>query len=127
MRIVFTNAFKSHAPQQGGVALESVRSVPPVRQTIPMGEDFIRWLEPRFLVLRGWFPAPGVSFGVAFGFTIGVSLRAGAFVVAPERNATEILHELRENIASVFLPRPLVLVSEIPRSVSGKVLFAGGD
>lgn len=50
--------------------------------------------------------------------------RLTAFVVAPERNAKEILHELRQNIASVFLPRPLVLVSEIPRSVSGKVLFA---
>ena len=49
---------------------------------------------------------------------------AKAFVVAPERNAKEILHELRQNIASVFLPRPLVLVSEIPRTVTGKVLFA---
>jgi len=50
--------------------------------------------------------------------------RLTAFVVAPERNAKDILHELRQNIASVFLPRPLVLVSEIPRSISGKVLFA---
>lgn len=50
--------------------------------------------------------------------------RLTAFVVAPERGSREILHELRKNIASVFLPRPLVFVSEIPRTVSGKVRFA---
>lgn len=50
--------------------------------------------------------------------------RLTAYVVAPERNAKDILRELRQDIAPVFLPRPLIMVSEIPRTVSGKVRFA---
>lgn len=47
--------------------------------------------------------------------------RLAAFVVAPERQAAEILHALRSYIDAVFLPRPIVLLDQLPRNDTGKI------
>jgi acyl-coenzyme A synthetase/AMP-(fatty) acid ligase len=47
--------------------------------------------------------------------------RLMAFAVAPTLDAAAILAALRERIDSAFLPRPLVLVESLPRSLTGKL------
>ncbi|MFI4914668.1 MAG: AMP-binding protein [Steroidobacterales bacterium] len=47
--------------------------------------------------------------------------RLGALVVAPHLSAGAITQQLRERIDPVFLPRPLLLVAELPRNATGKV------
>jgi acyl-coenzyme A synthetase/AMP-(fatty) acid ligase len=48
--------------------------------------------------------------------------RLAAFVVAPGRTRAAILDALREHLDPVFLPRPLHLVSELPRNATGKLV-----
>jgi acyl-coenzyme A synthetase/AMP-(fatty) acid ligase len=47
--------------------------------------------------------------------------RLTAFVVAPTLTAAKVLAALRERIDPAFLPRPLVLVDRLPRSLTGKL------
>ncbi len=47
--------------------------------------------------------------------------RLCAFVVAPGMNSRQLLAELRPRIDSIFLPRPLVLLDELPRNSTGKL------
>lgn len=47
--------------------------------------------------------------------------RLTAFVVAPGRTREQILEALRAGIDPVFLPRPLRLVSALPRNATGKL------
>jgi len=48
-------------------------------------------------------------------------LRPAALAVAPNRSARDILVALSERIDAVFLPRPLILVDELPRNTVGKL------
>jgi acyl-coenzyme A synthetase/AMP-(fatty) acid ligase len=71
---------------------------------------------------------PGVVDGAFFlrdrdqdsGGVIGVT-RLGAAVVAPGLSAATLMERLRERIDSVFLPRPLLMVSRLPRNATGKL------
>lgn len=65
----------------------------------------------------------GVKDGVFFSPDEGPNLvtRLMAFVVAPGKSSEEIQHALRTCIAPVFLPRPLVCVSCLPRNATGKL------
>jgi acyl-coenzyme A synthetase/AMP-(fatty) acid ligase len=47
--------------------------------------------------------------------------RLVAFAVAPGKDAAALLAQLRERLDPVFLPRPLVLVDRLPRSLAGKL------
>jgi acyl-coenzyme A synthetase/AMP-(fatty) acid ligase len=47
--------------------------------------------------------------------------RLVAFAVAPRKQASALLAELRERLDPVFLPRPLVLVDRLPRQITGKL------
>ncbi len=47
--------------------------------------------------------------------------RLTAFVVAPGKTREEIMQALRQRIDPVFLPRPLRLVSALPRNATGKL------
>lgn len=47
--------------------------------------------------------------------------RLAAVVVAPTLNVAELTEQLRRRIDPVFLPRPLLLVSELPRNATGKL------
>ncbi|WHZ09763.1 MAG: acyl-CoA synthetase, AMP-(fatty) acid ligase [Burkholderiaceae bacterium] len=49
-------------------------------------------------------------------------VRPAAFVVAPGQSAADIVAALRPYVDPVFLPRPLVLIDELPRDANGKVL-----
>jgi len=53
-----------------------------------------------------------------------VTTRLAAFVVAPELDAAQLLAILREYIAPVFLPRPLLFVDVLPRNDTGKLTHA---
>ena len=44
-----------------------------------------------------------------------------AFVVAPSLAGTDILATLRQHVDPVFLPRPLVFLTALPRDVNGKL------
>ena len=44
-----------------------------------------------------------------------------AAVVAPSLSAASILESLRQRVDPVFLPRPLLLVSRLPRNTAGKL------
>lgn len=65
----------------------------------------------------------GVQDGVFFLPEEGPGLvtRLMAFVVAPGKSSEEIQRALRTCIAPVFLPRPLVCVSCLPRNATGKL------
>ena len=69
---------------------------------------------------------PGVLDGEFFmpdtadASSAGVS-RLAAFVVAPQLNAAAITQGLRARIDAVFLPRPLLLVAQLPRNATGKL------
>jgi acyl-coenzyme A synthetase/AMP-(fatty) acid ligase len=47
--------------------------------------------------------------------------RLGALVVAPKLDAASILQALRQRIDPAFLPRPLLLVEQLPRNATGKL------
>ncbi|NTV68641.1 MAG: AMP-binding protein [Azonexaceae bacterium] len=47
--------------------------------------------------------------------------RLTAFVVAPGMTARQVTLELRQRIDAIFLPRPLVLVDQLPRNSTGKL------
>ena len=51
-------------------------------------------------------------------------VRLAALAVAPGLTATEIIRELRKRVDPVFLPRPLLLVEQIPRNSTGKLPLA---
>jgi len=67
---------------------------------------------------------PGVSDGVVFQLEpcerTGVA-RIAALAVAPGRDEAALLSALREQVDAVFLPRPLRLVSMLPRNETGKL------
>ncbi len=70
---------------------------------------------------------PGVVDGSFFlpdepvnGSAMGVE-RVGAFAVAPGLTAATITQRLRERLDPVFIPRPLLLVDELPRNSTGKL------
>jgi acyl-coenzyme A synthetase/AMP-(fatty) acid ligase len=69
---------------------------------------------------------PGVLDGAFFayeparGSITGVS-RLAAVVVAPSLTRAKIFAALRERIDAVFLPRPLLLVPQLPRNATGKL------
>jgi acyl-coenzyme A synthetase/AMP-(fatty) acid ligase len=68
---------------------------------------------------------PGVLDGAFFlseGLTgsTGVA-RLGAVVVAPGLSVALLTEQLRQRLDPVFLPRPLLLVDELPRNATGKL------
>ena len=69
---------------------------------------------------------PGVLDGAFFlrdrdqGGATGIA-RLAAAVVAPSLSAASILESLRQRVDPVFLPRPLLLVSRLPRNTTGKL------
>jgi acyl-coenzyme A synthetase/AMP-(fatty) acid ligase len=68
---------------------------------------------------------PGVVDGAFFlreaeSSATGVA-RLAAVVVAPSLTVADLTEQLRRRIDAVFLPRPLLLVSELPRNATGKL------
>ena len=68
---------------------------------------------------------PGVIDG-AFFLSEGLSgstgvARLGAVVVAPGLSAAALTEHLRQRIDPVFLPRPLLMVEQLPRNATGKL------
>jgi acyl-coenzyme A synthetase/AMP-(fatty) acid ligase len=68
---------------------------------------------------------PGVIDGAFFlreeeSGSTGVA-RLAAVVVAPDKSAAGLTEELRQLIDPVFLPRPLLLVAQLPRNATGKL------
>ena len=68
---------------------------------------------------------PGVSDGAFFlrdgaAGSTGVA-RLGALVVAPSLNVATLTEQLRLRIDPVFLPRPLLIVAQLPRNDTGKL------
>lgn len=68
---------------------------------------------------------PGVLDG-AFFLREGLSgdtgvARLGALVVAPRLSVAALTEQLRQRIDPVFLPRPLLLVDQLPRNATGKL------
>jgi acyl-coenzyme A synthetase/AMP-(fatty) acid ligase len=47
--------------------------------------------------------------------------RLGAVVVAPGMSSATLIERLRQRIDPVFLPRPLLMVEELPRNATGKL------
>jgi acyl-coenzyme A synthetase/AMP-(fatty) acid ligase len=47
--------------------------------------------------------------------------RLGALVVAPNLSVAALTEHLRRRIDTVFLPRPLLLVDQLPRNATGKL------
>ena len=67
---------------------------------------------------------PGVEDCVFCTHEIGPAdeaARLAAFIVAPELTNADILATLRQHVDPVFLPRPLVFVSALPRDSNGKL------
>jgi acyl-coenzyme A synthetase/AMP-(fatty) acid ligase len=62
---------------------------------------------------------PGVEDAVVF--LPDADARPAAAVVAPGLDAATILRELRTRLEGVFVPRPLVIVEELPRNPMGKL------
>lgn len=62
----------------------------------------------------------GVQDGVMF-LRADQSDRLAAMVVAPGKQARQILAELKTEVEAVFLPRPLLLVDSLPRLETGKL------
>ena len=63
---------------------------------------------------------PGVLDGVIF-LQASNAERLAALVVAPGLVPADILRELRLEIDTVFLPRPVYMVSSLPRQETGKL------
>jgi acyl-coenzyme A synthetase/AMP-(fatty) acid ligase len=67
---------------------------------------------------------PGVRDAVVFQPDIaaaGVVRRLAALAVAPDKTADELCKQLACSIDAAFIPRPLVLVSSLPRNEVGKL------
>lgn len=69
---------------------------------------------------------PGVQDGAFFVSDnetegVGSTARLGAVVVTQQHNVESLQLALRRKIAPVFLPRPLKLVSALPRNTTGKL------
>ncbi len=66
---------------------------------------------------------PGVRDGIFFipDDQPGVATRLVALVVAPGLTESTILSELRKVIDPAFLPRPLYLLDNLPRTATGKL------
>ncbi len=68
---------------------------------------------------------PGIIDGVFFlrEETTGSTgtARLGAVVVAPDLSVSALTEELRRRIDPVFLPRPLIMVEQLPRNATGKL------
>jgi acyl-coenzyme A synthetase/AMP-(fatty) acid ligase len=62
----------------------------------------------------------GVQDGIMF-LPADQSERVAAMVVAPSMQARQIMDLLKDEIESVFLPRPLLLVDSLPRQATGKL------
>lgn len=65
---------------------------------------------------------PGVQDGCVF--QAPETERTAALAVAPQLTAAHILDELAKRVDAVFLPRPLVLVTQLPRNAVGKLTRA---
>ncbi len=63
----------------------------------------------------------GVIDAVFYAPENGDRERLIAFAVAPGLRAPEIIAQLRQSIDAVFLPRPLYMVDELPRTAMGKL------
>ena len=75
-------------------------------------------------ITRRLMAVAGVQDAVAFqpdGAAAGVANRVAAVVVSRGVSAKEIAAQLSAGLDAVFLPRPLVLVEQIPRDAVGKV------
>lgn len=75
-------------------------------------------------ITRRLLAVPGVEDAVAFqpdGAAAGVANRVAAVVVSRGATAKEIAARLSASLDAVFLPRPLLLVDQIPRDAVGKV------
>jgi acyl-coenzyme A synthetase/AMP-(fatty) acid ligase len=55
---------------------------------------------------------------VAEGGGVG---RCAALVVAPGKTPRELARAMRERVDAAFVPRPIVVVSELPRNEVGKL------
>jgi acyl-coenzyme A synthetase/AMP-(fatty) acid ligase len=64
---------------------------------------------------------PGVTDQVVFMPVEGETARPAALVVAPGRKAEELRRELGALLDAVFVPRPLRVVTELPRNALGKL------
>jgi acyl-coenzyme A synthetase/AMP-(fatty) acid ligase len=69
---------------------------------------------------------PGVEDGLFFvqhqdAEGVGNTARLAVVAVAPTHSSETLLAELRRKIAPAFLPRPLKLVSKMPRNSTGKL------
>lgn len=75
-------------------------------------------------ITRRLCAVPGVEDAVAFqpdGAAAGFARRVAAVVVSRDVTAREIAAKLSASLDAVFLPRPLVIVDQIPRDAVGKV------
>ena len=78
-------------------------------------------------ITRRILAVAGVEDAVAFqpdGAAAGVANRVAAVVVSRGVGAREIAAQLSASLDAVFLPRPLLLVDQIPRDAVGKVARA---
>ena len=78
-------------------------------------------------ITRRLMAVAGVEDAVAFqpdGAAAGVANRVAAVVVSRGVSAKQIAAQLSASLDAVFLPRPLVLVEQIPRDAVGKVARA---
>jgi acyl-coenzyme A synthetase/AMP-(fatty) acid ligase len=78
-------------------------------------------------ITRRLLAVTGVQDAVAFQpdrAAAGVANRVAAVVVSPGVTAKEIASQLSAGLDAVFLPRPLVIVDQIPRDAVGKVARA---
>ncbi len=79
------------------------------------------WLDRQLLSI------PGVKDGrfhlpeQADGKQASEVVRLAALVVAPTLDSEQILAALRERIDAIFLPRPLVMLDDLPRNAVGKL------
>jgi acyl-coenzyme A synthetase/AMP-(fatty) acid ligase len=66
---------------------------------------------------------PGVRDAVVFPpeSSVGGVQRVAAIVVAPGMSEREIIAQLARGVDAAFLPRPLVLVDQLPRNETGKL------
>jgi acyl-coenzyme A synthetase/AMP-(fatty) acid ligase len=71
---------------------------------------------------RALLNIPGVIDGVIF--MPSDAERTAALVVAPALSTAAILDELAHHVDAVFLPRPLIMVNQLPRNELGKLTHA---
>jgi len=67
---------------------------------------------------------PGVQEAAVFqpdADAVGTIRRVAALVVAPNLTAREVLDQLASGVDSAFLPRPLLIVDQLPRNELGKL------